>query len=251
MTKDTPLQLGFAETYASTSFDRQGRIRKARKVVGILSDAYGELGTLTLLDIGCSTGFMSHEYASSFKYVVAIDVDQPALKFARLNNSAVNLDHLAMDSQNLAFPDASFDAVTCTHIYEHVPDPHALMREIRRVLKPGGACFFSAGNRYSWMEPHYQLPMLSVIPKSWAHHYLRILNKGDYYYETHLSYRRLRELVKDFTLRDYTLDVVKYPETFAAEDMIRPGSLKQHLILMLLRYCYWICPTYLWVLKRE
>lgn len=250
MTKPS-LQLGFSNTYASASFDRKGRERKAKKVLAILEDDLGNLETLRLLDIGCSTGFMSRHYAGRFREVVAVDVDTPALLFANTSNSADNLQFLAMDSQKLAFPDASFDAVTCTHIYEHVPDPTKLMREIHRVLKPGGACFFSAGNRFSWMEPHYRLPLLSVIPKPWADLYLRLLKRGDHYYETHLSYWGLRKLVAQFVLTDYTLAVVEHPQRYFAEDMITPGSWRQKLALRLLKHCFWICPTYLWLLKRR
>lgn len=250
MTKSS-LQLGFSNTYASASFDREGRERKARKVLAILEDGLGSLESLKLLDIGCSTGFMSHQYAKRFREVIAVDVDEPALLFAQESNPADNLKYVAMDSQKLAFPDASFDAVTCTHIYEHVPNPISLMREIHRVLKPGGVCFFSAGNRLSWMEPHYRLPLLSVMPKWLAHIYLRIVQRGHFYYETHLTYWGLRKLVSRFELVDYTVKVVQEPAKFSAEDMITPGSIKQKIILVILAVFYWICPTYLWVLRRS
>lgn len=244
------LQRGFAEQYATAAFNRNGRERKARKVLAILEDSMGNLGNLKLLDIGCSTGYMSCQYAKTFQHVTATDIDIPAVLFAKSNNASTNLDYLVMDSQKLAYSDASFDAVTCTHIYEHVPSAPALMQEIYRVLKPGGVCFFSAGNRLSWMEPHYQLPLLSIIPKQLAHVYLKWLGRGNHYYETHLTYWGLRSLVRNFDAVDYTSEVVKWPEKYHAEDMITPGSLKQRLILVMLKLAYWVCPTYLWVLRK-
>jgi hypothetical protein len=124
------------------------------------------------------------------------------------------------------------------------------MAEIHRVLKPNGVCFFSAGNRFSLMEPHYRLPLLSVIPKPLAHLYLRAMGRGKHYYETHLSYWGLRRLTAGFELYDYTIKVAEMPNKFHAEDMLPSGSAKQKLALGIMQYAYWACPTYLWVLKK-
>jgi len=248
--KKKELQYGFSEHYSEIAFSRSGREKKAQKVLAILRDAIGPLEGLRLLDIGCSTGFMTRCYARQFGSVVGTDIDLPALRHASAEAGDSNLDWLLMDSQNLAFRDDSFDVVTCTHIYEHVPDAEQLMAEIHRVLKPGGACFFSAGNRFSMIEPHYRLPLLSVIPRPIAHIYLRMLGRGRHYYEKHLSLAGLRRLVRRFEVVDYTVRAVRAPDRFEAEDVIRPGSLKQIISLGLLRVAYGLCPTYLWVLRK-
>ena len=235
-------------------YDASARTQKAAKVVAVLSDFLGKRGlkmeSAQLLDIGCSTGILSTHYAQHFGSVTGVDIDAEAVAHAAKTYPHPRLRFVLGDSMRLPFSDDSFDVATCTHIYEHVPDSSRLMSEIRRVLKPGGCCFFSAGNRFQWTEPHYQIPLLSVIPKPLAHHYMRWMKKGHHYYETHLSYWGLKRLVSGFELTDYTVEVVRDPTRFAATDMLQPHSLKQRLVLAVLKTAYWICPTYIWVLRK-
>lgn len=94
----------------------------------------------------------------------------------------------------LKFASESMDIIISSHVYEHVPDSKQMMKEIYRVLKPDGFCFFAAANRLMWNEPHYHLPLLSIFPKRIAHLYLRVLGKGNHYYETHLTYWGLKTI---------------------------------------------------------
>ncbi len=54
--------------------------------------------------------------------------------------------------QPLPLPDASFDAVVCLELLEHLPSPLGLLEEIRRVLTPQGRAILSVPNPYSWVE---------------------------------------------------------------------------------------------------
>lgn len=49
-----------------------------------------------------------------------------------------------MDITNIRYPDESFDAIVCNHVLEHVNDDRRAMRELRRVLKPGGWALLQA-----------------------------------------------------------------------------------------------------------
>ena len=152
---------------------------------------------------------------------------------------------------NLQYIDETFDVVIATQIYEHVPDAQTMIKEIHRVLKPGGACYFAAGNRLMWNEPHYNLPLLSVVPRPMANLYLRLSGKGNYYYEKHLSYWGLKKLTRSFTIHDYTKALIDNPAKFGVEYMIRPESAKARVASVLARYFMWIVPGYIWILGKN
>jgi len=235
----------------SLLYDLNNREQKAKKIISVLSDYFkSNLKNLVLLDIGSSTGIMTNYFSKYFKSVVGIDIDEKAVSFAQNNFKNPNLTFCIGDSMNLPFPNNFFDVVNCAHIYEHVPDSKKLMEEIYRVLKPAGICFFVAGNRFVLIEGHYKLPLLSAIPKKLAHVYLRILRKGTYYYENHLSYWGLKDLTSRFYVIDYTEKVIHNPDKYHATDMLTSNSIKQTLVILILNFAYWLCPDYIWLLKK-
>ena len=224
---------------------------KAGKVVAVLSDYFKDISGLRLLDVSSSTGIMAQVFARHFKEVVGIDIDEKAVAFAKQNFLDGNLSYHIMDALHTEFPDGWFDVVVCNQMYEHVPDAWQLMKEVRRILAPGGVCYFGATNRLNLIENHYgRLPFLSWLPKPLAHLYLRILGRAKYYYETHYTYWTLRKLVREFELIDYTVRVVEDPVRFHAEDIVRNGSRQQRLALAILKHAYWFFPGYIWLLKK-
>jgi ubiquinone/menaquinone biosynthesis C-methylase UbiE len=235
-------------------FDESGRLQKARKTVAVLLDALRcegiEAGQTRLLDIGCSTGILTRHYADYFGQVVGIDIDDGAIEWAIRNRFADNLSFRVGDSMDLPFSKNDFDLVTCTHIYEHVPDDQRMLNEIYRVLRPGGMCYFAAENRLRIWDGHYNLPLVTVFPKPIADLYVRLSGRGQQRYETHRTLEGLRRLVQSFEVIDYTGEVVRDPRRFDATDMVAPGSLKQWAAAAALTFAYWAFPTYLWILRK-
>lgn len=100
-----------------------------------------------VLDLGCGEGRHVHGlYLEGGLHIVGVDLDQPSLKKAEeglvwLPKPTVeggSVEFLQADATALPFPDDHFDAVIVSEVLEHLPDYHAALREVRRVLKPEG-----------------------------------------------------------------------------------------------------------------
>ena len=245
-------QTDYSRQHPEAVFDEVGRTRKALKIKAVLEHALADpLSGRRVLDVGAGGGRIAERMAQWCRQMVAMDIDAEAVAHASSHYRSDHLHYLVGDAMSLPFPDASFDVVICAHVYEHVPDAAALMREIERVLAVDGVCFFSAGNRFAVREPHYDLPFLSWLPRCLAHRYLQLSGRGRYYYERHLGYPGLRRLVAAFTVEDYTLPVIRDPQRFAATDVLVPGSRRQRWAVRLGRVLYGVLPGYLWVLRKR
>ena len=245
-------QQDFSSLHRGAMFNEQAKERKASTMLKILGHYFvdGDITCLSLLDVGASTGFIDNYLSQSFAEVRGIDIDDKAIDYAANTFSSENLHFQVGDAMSIEFPDNSFDVVVCSQVYEHVPDARKMMDEIYRVLKPEGVCYFAATNRLSIEEHHYNLPFLSVIPRPLGHLYLRLAGKGQYYYEKHLSYWGLKRLVSRFDIVDYSSKVIDDPEKFNAAYMLQPGSRKHKLAQFIVEWIYWLCPGYLWLLKK-
>ncbi|MBL8127975.1 MAG: methyltransferase domain-containing protein [Chloroflexia bacterium] len=98
-----------------------------------------------VLELGCGTGVFLPGLAAAVGpdgYVVGLDHNAGFLEEARQRlittgvSTVVSLEEA--DATRLPFPDASFDAVHVERVLMHLDDPDAALREVRRVLKPGG-----------------------------------------------------------------------------------------------------------------
>ncbi|XVU27185.1 class I SAM-dependent methyltransferase [Actinoplanes sp. CA-054009] len=98
---------------------------------------------VTVLDIGCGPGTITADFAALVTpaRVTALEVKEEALDLARAEiarRGLANVDFAVGDVHALDFPDASFDVVHAHQVLQHVTDPVAALREMRRVTKPGG-----------------------------------------------------------------------------------------------------------------
>ena len=94
-----------------------------------------------ILEVGVGTGISLPEYRRVNR-IVGCDLSEPMLRKAQERVRTLNLTNVeslsVMDAKNLAFPDATFDAVVAQYVITAVPDPEATLDDFVRVLKPGG-----------------------------------------------------------------------------------------------------------------
>jgi len=245
---------GYQHNFSSTStamFDVNGREKKAKTMVAVLQDfSKLPISSFSLLTVGSSTGMLDNYLADHFKSVKGVDIDEPAIAYAKMHFHKDNLEYQVGDAMNLNFSDNSFDVVICSQVYEHVPNSQKLLDEIFRVLVPGGVCYFAAGNKLMWNEPHYNLPLLSVLPGFLANLYVRLARHSDAYHELHYTYWGLKKLVKHFLVHDYTVRMIEEPEKFHIEYMIKPNTLKATIAQFISKKIHWLTPGYIWILEK-
>lgn len=102
---------------------------------------------LKILDVGCGAGFLSNRLAQESFEVHGIDLSEESLHVAQKYDSTEKVHYQKADAYNLPYLEDDFDIVLAMDFLEHVENPEQVVKEISRVLKPGGMFFFHTFNR--------------------------------------------------------------------------------------------------------
>lgn len=151
------------------------------------------------LEIGCGTGGFLVAAAGVFRTVVGLDISLPRLILAKkqLEEASREAVLLAAYAECLPFAEQSFQLVVGSDVIEHVQDPLKVMREVHRVLVPGGAVFLATPNRWSLTpEPHVNVWGVGFLPKAWREPYVRLVQNLPYRDINLLNWVEIRRLLR-------------------------------------------------------
>lgn len=156
-------------------FDR--RVDECRKIADAIAERRALSGA-RCLDVGCQTGALACVLGERGAKVCGVEPEDWVLEAGRLRAQGWGVDATFQTAagESLPFDDGSFDIVTFVDVIEHCRDADACLREIARVLAPGGLAYIYGPNRFSphWFksDPHYGLAAASVLPHAWGKRYV-------------------------------------------------------------------------------
>jgi SAM-dependent methyltransferase len=153
-----PVNLSFSDrdtdrfyTPIHTEIAAQREAPTTREFAGRLRRTFSDPRALSALDAGCGAHAINARacIAHGFGVVRAIDRNEDAVRMCR----DIGVEHGSV--LELPYPAASFDLVVCSGVAHHTPAPDLALKELRRVLKPGGVAYISlyafAGSPFEWL----------------------------------------------------------------------------------------------------
>jgi len=105
--------------------------------------------SLRVLDVGCGGGYLAEELAKLGFNVTGVDPSPGSIAAAQAHakSNKFEVTYQVASAESLPFPDASFDMVTCCDVLEHVASLDQTLKEISRMLRPGGVFMYDTINR--------------------------------------------------------------------------------------------------------
>jgi 2-polyprenyl-6-hydroxyphenyl methylase/3-demethylubiquinone-9 3-methyltransferase len=151
-------------------------------LLDVLRDELGH-GTHRVLDVGAGGGLLAETLDGAGFSTVALDPSLLSLRAGKDHGVSAGspVSYIGGTGEQLPFSDASFDAVICMEVLEHVDDAGAVVGEAGRVLRPGGVFVYSGPNRTVINRVGLLFvaqDLLGVVPRG-THRWDRLLRPGD------------------------------------------------------------------------
>jgi 2-polyprenyl-3-methyl-5-hydroxy-6-metoxy-1,4-benzoquinol methylase len=149
----------------------------------------------SILDLGSGRGGLVVRLRQEGVPAMGIDYCFDYCVISKLRGTRYGIDTPVVNGQGefLPFKNRSVDVVFCYHVIEHVFDPDALIRELRRIILPGGRVFISLPNRWTPYDTHYRLWGINYLPRSLANKIIHLFgrDKGN---DVSAGYQKLEDM---------------------------------------------------------
>ncbi len=136
-------------TYADVSFAKYSQYWWSNRFFATLARRYGRRAS-RLLEIGLGLGHLVGQLEDSFE-TYGLDLNHWAVAQSRSVVKRTSLE--TASAQDMPYADATFGVVIIKHIVEHLPDPERAIREIGRILEPGGILILATPNLDGLLKP--------------------------------------------------------------------------------------------------
>jgi SAM-dependent methyltransferase len=146
-TKFSDAEIGTREFFERIEAHRYGK----EWHIPIAAD-FARAGGLRVLEIGCGLGTDGAQFAKAGADYTGVDLTDASIELARKRFELFGLkgEFRVADAEKLDFPDESFDLVYSHGVLHHTPDTATAVREVHRVLKPGGRAIVMLYHRGSY-----------------------------------------------------------------------------------------------------
>jgi len=157
-----------------------------------------------VVDVGCGGGILTESMAKSGANASGIDMGNGPIEIAKLHllESQLNINYQQISAEVFAEQHIEkFDTVTCMEMLEHVPTPASIVNACAKMIKPGGAAFFSTINRK---------------PKSYVHailgaeYILKMLTPGTHDYRKFIKPSELASWMREANLEIVSMKGLSY-----------------------------------------
>ncbi len=212
-----------ADALSNPRWGTKHRNRKANAILQTLRPYLRQpWGQLECVDLGCGNGEIASHISRHVKQVIGVD-PEPWTDWKDLQQQHPNLRFVQESVENLSCADASADLVICNQVYEHVSDARLLIREIYRILKPGGYCYFAGPNLLFPIEPHVFWPFVHWLPRGFAVWLMRILGSRAILDANSKDYWRLSRWLSGFEIHNAVPYILKHPGHYGRQHVMWRG----------------------------
>ncbi len=160
--------------------DWTNKIANSKSLVADFNKRIGNPASKKILDAGCGNGGISIAFALAGAEVHGVEIEAELYEISKKHAESYGVSprFYLYDGLRLPFEDNSFDFAVSSSVLEHTDDPVLYLKEVLRVVKPGGYFYLGFPNRLAIRETHTRLFLLTYIPAFLRPAYIKLFDRS-------------------------------------------------------------------------